>query len=184
MDSLERASDALQALEGTTQEAFREACASLEERASVGGPPNTNQVVSGPSSTKIDIGPPLPARRSSPATSSAYKARLPDRLVLGSYAKQMEWARPLVDTSTPGQDAARLIIIHWNPFNKRNSSVAHMRKLYPNNLRILVVARVEDYSIPIPSYMDKKSYQHVAEEGMYIRNHDFDETVELVWLNF
>ena len=83
-----------------------------------------------------------------------------------------------------GLDAARLIIDCWNPFNKRDSSIAHMRKLYLNNLRMPVVARVEEYSIPFPSYMDEKSYQRVVEDGMYIRNHDFDKTVELVWINF
>ena len=85
------------------------------------------------------------------------------------------------DTSAPGPDVARSIIDRWNPFNKRDSSVAHMRKLYPNNLRIPVVALGKEYSIPFPSYMDKKSYQRVAEDEMYIGNHDFDETVELVW---
>ena len=61
-------------------------------------------------------------------------------------------------------------------------SITHKHELYPNHLRILVVARAEEFSIPFPNYMDKKSYQHVAEDGMFIRNHDFDETVELVWL--
>ena len=69
-------------------------------------------------------------------------------------------------------------------FKKRDSSAAHMRDLYPNNLQMPMVARFEEYSTPFPSYMDKKSYQPVAEDGMYIHNHDFDETVELVWLNF
>ena len=32
--------------------------------------------------------------------------------------------------------------------------------------------------------VDKKSYQRVAEDGMYIHNHDFNETVELVRLDF
>ena len=70
------------------------------------------------------------------------------------------------------------------PFKKRDSSAAHMRDLYPNNLRMPMVARVEKYSTPFPSYIDKKSYQHVAKDGMYIHNHDFDETVELVCINF
>ena len=55
-----------------------------------------------------------------------------------------------------------------------------MLKLYPNLLRISLVVRVEEYSIPFPSYMDKKSYQCVAEDRMFIRNDNFDETVELV----
>ena len=54
----------------------------------------------------------------------------------------------------------------------------------PTNLRIPVVALSEEYFIPFPDYMDKKSYQRVAEYGMYIRNYDFNETAELVWLDF
>ena len=104
--------------------------------------------------------------------------------MLGSYVKPMEWGCPLEDTSAPGPDAAQAIIDRWNPFKKRDSSVAHMLDLYPNNLRMLMVACVEEYSTPFPCFMDKKSYQHVAKDGMYIHNHDFDETVELVWLKF
>ena len=57
---------------------------------------------------------------------------------------------------------------------------AHMLNFYPNLLRIPVAARAEEYSIPFPNYMDKKSYQCVAKDGMFNPNHDFDETVELV----
>ena len=55
-----------------------------------------------------------------------------------------------------------------------------MRELYPNLLRIPMAACTEEYSIPFFSYMDKKSYQRVAEDRMFIHNHDFDETIELV----
>ena len=85
-----------------------------------------------------------------------------------------------MERPTLGPNEARSIVDLWNPFNKRDSSTAHMRDLYPNLLQIPVAARVEEYSIPFPSYMDKKSYQRVAEDWMFIRNHDFDETVELV----
>ena len=86
--------------------------------------------------------------------------------------------------SIPGLDSARSIIDRWDPFNKRDTSVTDMRELYRTNRRIPVVALSEEYSIPFPSYMDKKSYQGVAEDGMYIPNHDFNETVELVWSDF
>ena len=59
-----------------------------------------------------------------------------------------------------------------------------MRDLYPTLLRVPVVAHTEECSIPFPGLMDKKSFQWVAEDGMYICNHDFNESVELVWLNF
>ena len=112
MDSPERASDALPALEGATQDASRETCASLEDGASVGRPSNANQVVSEAPSTKIVVGPSLLARRSSLATSSAHKARLPDSLVLGSYVMPMEWTYFSADTSALGLDATRPIIDH------------------------------------------------------------------------
>ena len=55
-----------------------------------------------------------------------------------------------------------------------------MRDLYPVNLRIQVVALSEDYFVPFISTWIKKSYQRVVEDGMHIRNHDFDEMAELV----
>ena len=157
-DSLEQASNALSALEGATQDASKEAYASLEDGALAGGPPNAYQVVSEAPSTETIVGSPLQARRSSLTTFDACKARLLDRLVLGLYVKPMEWARPSMDTSAPSPDAAQSIIDLWNPFKKRDSSVTHMHKLYPNNLLIPMVAHVEKYSIPFSSYMDKKSY--------------------------
>ena len=45
MDSLERASDALPALEGATQEAPKEACASLENGVPTEGSSNADRVV-------------------------------------------------------------------------------------------------------------------------------------------
>ena len=74
------------------------------------------------------------------------------------YVKPMEWGRLSVDMPTPGPDENRLIIDHWNPFDKRDSSVAHMHELYPNLLRISVVTHAEECSIPFPKHMDKKSY--------------------------
>ena len=59
----------------------------------------------------------------------------------------------------------------------------HIQDLYPTLLRVPVVASVEEYSIPFPDLIDKKSFQRVAKDGMYILNHDFNETAELVWLN-
>ena len=89
-----------------------------------------------------------------------------------------------MDTSILGLDAAYSIIDRWNPFNQRDTFSIDMHELYPTNLRIQVVALSEEYFIPFPGYVDKKSYQRVAEDGMYIHNHDFNETVELVRLDF
>ena len=104
--------------------------------------------------------------------------------MLGLYVKPMEWGHPSTDTSTPSPDVAWAIIDRWNSFDKRDYSAAHMLELYPNHLRIPVEARGEEYSIPFSSYMDKKSYQRLAKDGMFIPNHDFDKTTELVWLEF
>ena len=113
-----------------------------------------------------------------------HKARMPDRIVLTSFIQMMEWDRPSVDTPALGPEAAQSIIDHWAPFNQRDSFVVHMRDLYPTLLQVSVVARVEEYSILFPGFMDINSFQHVAEDGMCIHNHDFNETVELVRLNF
>ena len=55
-----------------------------------------------------------------------------------------------------------------------------MRGLYPISCCILVVVLLEEYSVPFPSYLDKKSYLRMAKDGMHMRNHDFNETAELV----
>ena len=85
-----------------------------------------------------------------------------------------------MNMSAPSPDEARSIIDHWNTFEKRDSLVAHICELYPNLLRISMAAHAEEYSIHFPIYMDKKSYQRVAEDEMFISNHDFNETTELV----
>ena len=66
------------------------------------------------------------------------------------------------------------------PLTRKTLLPARMHKLYPNLLQIPVAARAEEYFIPFPNYMDKKSYQRVAKDEMFIYNHDFDETIELV----
>ena len=109
--------------------------------------------------------------------------RPPDRLVLSLYVKPMEWARPTEDALTPDQETNQALINYWRPFNQRNPSIAHMRDLYPHSFRLPMVARGEEYFIPFPANLDKRSYQHVVEDKMYMSNHDFDETVELAWPN-
>ena len=86
----------------------------------------------------------------------------------------MKWDYPLTNAIAPGPDAAQSIINSWNLFNERDAFIADMYKLYPTSLRIAMVVLFEEYSIPFSSYLDKKSYQHVAEDGMHIPNHGFD----------
>ena len=103
--------------------------------------------------------------------------------MLSSYVEPMEWARPIEDAPTPDQEIARALINYWMPFDQRDPFVVHMRDLYPHSFHVPVVAHGEEYSIPFPVNLDKMSYQRVAEDEMYMRNHNFDETIELVWLN-
>ena len=82
VDSLEQAPDALPALEGAAQDASKEDCASLEDRALSKGSPNVDQVVSEAPTAEITIGPSLQARWSSLVTPGTRRAKLPDRLML------------------------------------------------------------------------------------------------------
>ena len=55
-----------------------------------------------------------------------------------------------------------------------------MHDLYPNYFLVPVAAYAERYSILFPIYMNKEAFQLVAEEGMYICNHDFHRSTKLV----
>ena len=101
MDSLERALDALPVFEGAAQDASREACASSEDGDTTRRVPNADQVVSEASIVETTLRSPLQARRSSFIIPDACRARLPDRLMLGSYVKPMKWGRPSVDMPAP-----------------------------------------------------------------------------------
>ena len=78
--------------------------------------------------------------------------------MLGSYVLPQEWDRPSANTVAPDPKAVQEIIPRWSPFNKRESSVAHMFDFYPTLLRVPMVARAEEYSIPFPGYLDKESF--------------------------
>ena len=164
VDSPEQAFDALSALEGASQDASREACALLEDGVPTRGPPNADGVV-GEAPSKIVVGPSFSARLSNV---SPRRPRMPNRLMLSSYILPYEWDRPLADMVAPRPKAARKIMDHWSPFNKRESSVTCMRDLYPTLLRLPVVARAKEYYVPFPSYLDRKSFQRVVEDGMLL----------------
>ena len=51
--------------------------------------------------------------------------------------------------------------------------MTRMHDLYPNYFKMFVTARLEKYSIPLPVYVDKEDIQPVAEDGMFIRSHNF-----------
>ena len=85
MDSLERASDALSALEGASQDSSKEACASLEDEVPAGGGggrPLNAAGVEGDACSEIAVRSLFSTRL---ANASLRRLRLPDRLVLGKY---------------------------------------------------------------------------------------------------
>ena len=180
LDSPEQASDALPTLEGTTQHVPRESYTSLENGILARGPLSTDNVVGEAPFAETVVGLLLSARQFNLAIGGPHRLRGPDRLVLNSSIKLMKWDHPLVDAFVPGLDVAQSIIDRWNPFNQRDTFVVDMRELYLTNLRIPVAALFEEYFVPFPGYLDKKSYQRVTEDVMYIRNHDFNETAEFV----
>ena len=58
--------------------------------------------------------------------------------------------------------------------------MTRMHDLYPNYFRMPVTARSEQYSISLSVYVDKEDIQPVAEDGMFIGNHNFQQSAELV----
>ena len=168
--------DGILALEGTAQGALLEAYETLEDRAPVEGFPNVDQVVGeAPSEVTADL-----AFLARLVMAGPRRMRMPSRIVLSSYVQPMEWDCPSMDTLAPGPKAAQSIIDCWAPFNQMDSSVAHMHDLYLTLLRVLMVARAEEYPIPFLGFMDRKSFQRVAKDEMCIHNHDFNENAELV----
>ena len=73
-----------------------------------------------------------------------------------------------------------LIIEKQAPFDKGEVSIKNMQDLYPAQRRVTAVAHQEQYIIPCSSYLGAEDIQQVAEDGMYIRNHNFVQTAELV----
>ena len=116
MDSPERASSALLAFEGDARGASREACASLEDRTRAREPPLDGEVANEALSTEEAGGPSPQARQPSLALSGARGTRPPEKIILGSYVKPLEWSHPSANTPTPDQEAALLLVIKCNPF--------------------------------------------------------------------
>ena len=80
---------------------------------------------------EVDIAPLFLTRL---ANASSHIPRMHDQLFLSSYVPPQEWVPSLTDTVAPGPEGAREIIDRWSPFNKLESSVTHMRNLYPTLL--------------------------------------------------
>ena len=108
VDSPERVSDALLALESTSQDTFREVCAFLEDGVPTGGPSNVVGVV-GETLLEIVVGLSFSSKL---ANASPHRLRLPERLMLGSYVLPQEWDCPSANTVAPGLEVAREITDH------------------------------------------------------------------------
>ena len=101
-------------------------------------------------------------------------------MLLSTYVPPHERISLSMGMVTSDLEGAHETIHHWSPFDKVERSIVHMRDLYHNHFRVPVTARAEQYSIPFPAYLSKKAFQSLAEDGMFIRNHDFYRSAELV----
>ena len=120
VDSSERASDALSALEDASQDAFGEACASLEEGVPTEGPPDADGVV-GEAPSEIAARLSFSVRL---ANAGPRRKRMPNRLVLGSYVLPQEWDSPLADAVALGPEVAREVVDLWSLFTKHRCSTS------------------------------------------------------------
>ena len=107
MESLERASGALLALEGASQDASQKACASLENEILVRGPPSVDNVVGEAPFVETVVVPLLSARQFNLAISGPHRPRGLDRLVLNSLIKPMKWDHPPTDMTASGPNAVQ-----------------------------------------------------------------------------
>ena len=181
VDSLEQVLEAPSAVGGAAQDSSRNYYATLEDEVPTREVPSVDNAYIEASLVEVTNASPLWAKQGRFMVDGAWKP--PDMLVLSSYVEPVEWARPTEDASAPDQETTRALINYRRPLDRRDPSVLHMRDLYPHNFLVSAMAHGEEYSIPFHVNLDKRSYQRVAEGGMYMRNHDFDETTELVWLN-
>ena len=165
MDSPDRASNDHPVLEG----APNEICAPLKEGIPTRGPSNANKIGEG-APLRVTIALMLPPR---PADAEASRKMSPNQVLLSTYVPPQERIHPPMGMVTLDLEGAQEIIHCWSPFNQEKPPVAHMCDLYTNYFQVPVAARVEQYSIPFPIYMNKEASQSVAEDGMLICNHDF-----------
>ena len=114
------------------------------------------------------------------AAKAAVSQKQREHIVVKGYIHPKEGASTSAESPIPTLGDLDLIIEKRAPFDKGEVSIENMRDLYPAQRRVTAVARQEQYIIPCPSYLDAEDIQQVAEDGMYIRNHNFVQTAELV----
>ena len=159
---------------------LNEANTPLEEGVPVASPPNVEEVGMGAPLGVVSA--PTPPPMSIGAGPS--KKRLPDQVLVSTYVLPLERVHPSMDMVVPDLEDVLKIVHCWNPLNQEEFSVTHIRNLYPNYFQIPVAARSKQYSIMLPIYMDKETFQPVTDDWMLIRNHNFHRLVELVSVDF
>ena len=114
------------------------------------------------------------------AAKAAVSQKQREHIVVKGYIHPKEGVSTSAESPIPTLGDLDLIIEKRAPFDKGEVSIKNMRDLYPAQRRVTAVARQEQYIIPCPSYLGAEDIQQVAEDGMYIRNHNFVQTAELV----
>ena len=122
----------------------------------------------------------VPLPHPKPVSTVPSSRRPPSQVLLSMYVPPHERIVPPEGMVTPDLQGAQEIIHCWSPFNQAERLVVHICDLYPIIFLTLVAARAEQYSIPFPAYLSKEAFQSVAEDEMFIRNHDFYRLAELV----
>ena len=117
------------------------------------------------------------------------KPLLPDRILVNSYLPPRGSTPPMEEVTVPGPVGAQEIIDRWRPFNWGESSADHLHDLYPTMLRMPVTGggggggvQGEEYSISVPTGTIKEDLQQMIEDGMQVRNRNFDQSTKLVSL--
>ena len=171
VDSPDQATNDQSILEG----APNEDSAPQEERILAGGP-SVEEIGEG-SPLRVVVAP-LPLPRS--ANTVPNRRRLPDQVLLSTYVPLHVRIHPPMGLVAHNLEGSWEIIHRWIPFNQAERLVVPMRDLYPNYFRVPVAVCTEQYPIPFLVYLSKEAFQSVAEDGMFIRNHDFHRSTELV----
>ena len=101
-------------------------------------------------------------------------------MIVSTYVPSLERVRPSLDMKASNLEDVLKITHRWNPLNQEESPVTRMHDLYPNYFRMPMTACLEQYSIPLLVYVDKEDIQPMDEYGMFIRNHNFQQSAKLV----
>ena len=82
----------------------------MKDQTLVREPPLDDEVTNEALPIKEVGGLPPKVKRPSLALFGARRIRSPDKLILSSYVKLLEWSRPTIDALTPDQEAAQFLI--------------------------------------------------------------------------